>query len=214
MMDLARGLGWLSASDQRDELIRMIGDQMAANTVSPAEVDLICGLNKNSELGNDLHRLRLTPAQASNVNNAAVLACLGSASAHARVLKALTSSKDEDVQIAEVYLRHRPIGDAGELRSAAAGIARMSGSDAQVRALETLARHNLSDRDSLQELTRVFLLAKSVRVQRAVAGILLRSDYRAIGDPNLARALRQHRLKSPDGEDVIDILIRRLEMSS
>jgi hypothetical protein len=90
----------------------------------------------------------------------------------------------------------------------------MNGSDAQVRALDTLARYRLSDRESLEELTRLFPLAKSVNVQRAIAGILIRSDYRTIAGPELARALRQHRLKSPEGEDLIDVLIRRLQTSS
>src|SRR3984893_7189697 len=39
MVELARSLGWLSAADQRAELMRMIGDRLAGNTVSSAEVD-------------------------------------------------------------------------------------------------------------------------------------------------------------------------------
>jgi hypothetical protein len=31
--------------------------------------------------------------------------------------------------------------------------------------------------------------------------------------PELVRVLREHRLKSIDGKDLIDVLIRRLEMS-
>src|SRR4030095_13401324 len=85
------------------------------------------------------------------------------------------------------------------------------GSDAQVRALETLASYRLSDRESLDELTRLFPRAKSIGVQRAIAGILIRSDYRAIANPTLVSALRQHRLKSPTGDDVIDVLIRRTQ---
>jgi hypothetical protein len=50
-------------------------------------------------------------------------------------------------------------------------------------------------------------------VQRAIAGILIRSDYRQIASPELVRALREHRLKSPDGNDLIDVLIRRLSVS-
>jgi len=45
----------------------------------------------------------------------------------------------------------------------------------------------------LDELTRLFPLAKSLNVQRAIAGILIRSDYRTIAKPELVRALRQHR---------------------
>ena len=143
---------------------------------------------------------------------AAILACLGSADGRARVLRALTSSRDDDVEIAQLYLSHRPISDVHELRAIAAEIAHMSGSDGQVRALDTLARLRLTDGESLQELTRLFPLARSVNVQRAIAGVLIRADYAALPKPDLVRMLRQHRLKSPDGEDVIDVLIRRLQL--
>jgi hypothetical protein len=213
MIGLAANLGWLSPAEKRAELMRMIGDQLARNAVSPAEVDLACALNKDHELDQELVRLQLPPAQADKVPHAAVLACLGRTEAHARVLRALTSPNDEEVQIAQVYLHHRPIDDATELRGVATGIARMNGSDAQVRALDTLARYHLSDRESLVELTRLFPLAKSVNVQRAIAGILIRSDFQAIATPELVRTLRQSRLKSPDGADLIDVLIRRLQTS-
>jgi len=211
MLALARGLGWLTPAEQRAELMRMFGERLARSAVGSAEVDLACSLNKGRELQQDLHRLQPSHAQADKVANAAVLACLGSAAGHARVLRALTSPNDDDVQIAQIYLRHRPLADANELRVVATGITRMSGSEAQVRALDTLAGHRLSDRESLEELTRLFPLAKSVNVQRAIAGILIRSDYQSLARPELARALRQHRLKSPDGQDMIDVLIRRLE---
>src|SRR6202049_178918 len=210
MVELARSLGWLSAADQRAELTRMIGDRLTANTVGSADVDLVCALNKDHELDQELARLQVPPAQTDKVANAAVLACLGSTEAHARVLRALSSSNDDEVQIAQIYLHHRPIADATELRGVAASIARMNGSDAQVRALDTLAHYRLSDRESLEELTRLFPLAKSVNVQRAIAGILIRSDYQTIAKPKLAQTLREHRLKSPDGEDSIYVLIRQL----
>jgi hypothetical protein len=213
MLDLARRLGWLSPADQRIELIRMIGEELAGDAVSSADVDLVCDLNKDGALGQERHRLHVSPAQANKVPHAAVLACLGSADGHARVLRALTSPNDDEVRIAQTYLRLRPIADVAEFRGLATGIARMNGSDAQVRALDTLAQNPLFDRDGLEELTHLFLRAKSVSVQRAIAGILIRSDYRAIARPELVRALRQHRLKSPDGEDLIDVLIRRLQSS-
>jgi hypothetical protein len=213
MIGLAANLGWLSPAEKRAELMRMIGDQLARNAVSPAEVSLACALNKHHELDQEMHRLQLSPAQADKVTNAAVLACLGSTEAHARVLRALTSPNDEEVQIAQVYLHHWPISDPTELRGVATGIARMNGADAQVRALDTLARYHLSDRESLEELTRLFPRAKSVNVQRAIAGILIRSDFQAIATPELVKTLRQSRLKSPDGADLIDALIRRLQTS-
>jgi len=213
MVELARKLGWLSPEDQRAELIRMIGDRLAGNSVGSADVDLVCALNKDHNLDQELHRLHVPPAQANNVPHAAVLACLGSTEAHARVLRALSSPDDEEVQIAQVYLHHRPIADATELRGVAAAIARMNGSDAQVRALDTLAHYRLADRESLEALTGLFPRAKSVNVQRAIAGILIRSDYQTIADAGLLKTLREHRLKSPDGQDVIDVFIRRLQAS-
>ena len=213
MVELARSLGWLSAADQRAELMRMIGDRLAGSSVSSAEVDLVCALNKDHQLDQELNRLQVPPAQADKVAHAAVLACLGSAEAHARVLRALSSSDDQEVQIAQIYLHHRPIADATELRDVAAAIARMNGSDAQVRALDTLAHYRFSDRESLEELTRLFPLTKSVNVQRAIAGILIRSDYQTIAKAELVQTLSEHRLKSPDGEDSIDVLLRRLRAS-
>ena len=211
MIRLAGDLGWLSPAEQRAELMRMLGDRLSRNAVGSAEVDLACSLNEDGKLGPERYRLQLSPAEATRVTDAAVLACLGSAEGHARVLHALTSPRNDDVQIAQVYLRHRPIADAGELRAVAASAVQMDGSDAQARALETLASYRLSDRDTLEQLVRLFPRAKSVNVQRAIAGILIRSDYRAIATPGLAGELRRHRLKSPDGYDVIDVLIRRLE---
>jgi hypothetical protein len=213
MIRLADTLGWLSPEDQRAELVRMIADQLAEDSISFADVDLTCSLNEDRKLDQERHRLRLSPFQAAKVANAAVLACLGSAEGHARVLQALTSADDKDVQIAQVYLRHRPISDVNELRAAAAGIARMSASEAQVRALDTLALHYVSDRESLDQLALLFPVARSVSVQRAIAGVFIRSDYQAIARPELVRVLRQYRLKSRDGADLIDVLIRRLQLA-
>ena len=87
----------------------------------------------------------------------------------------------------------------------------MTESGAQVRALDTLARHRLSDRQSLDELARLFPVSRSVDVQRAIAAVLIRSDYRLLPRPEMVSMLSQSRLKSPGGADIIDILIRRLQ---
>lgn len=212
MIELAHRLGWLSPSDRRAELMAMMSDRLAKNAVGSADIDLVCALNKDGALAQDRHRLRLSPANAAKVPQAAVSACLGDAAGHAQVLRALTGSRNEDVELAQVYLRHRPLAEASELRAVATGISRMRGVDSQIRALDTLARHPLADRESLDELTRFFPLAKTVDVQRAIAGVLLRADYSVLDTPGLVRSLRQHRLKSPDGQDVIDMLVRRLQL--
>ncbi len=212
MLELASRLGWLSPSEHRTELVAMLNEQLAADSVTPTEVDLACALDRERELGREIDRLRVPPATATKVTHAAILACLGSTDGRARVLRALTGARDDDVEIAQLYLSHRPISDVHELRSVAAGIARMNGSDAQVRALDALAPLRLTDGESLQELTRLFPLARSINIQRAIAGVLIRADYSALPMPDLLRTLRQHRLKSPDGDDVIDALIRRLQL--
>ena len=212
MISLAGSLGWLSAEDQRAEFMRMIGDRMKAGSVGSADVDLVCALNKDHGLDQELGRLEADAAQGSKVADAALLACLGSPEARGRVVRAMTSSDDEEVKIAQIYVHHRPLTDA-ELRGLATEVARMKGANAQVRALDTLARYQVSDRESLEALTRLFPVAKSVNVQRAIAGVLVRSDNPTLAGPELMRVLRERRLKSPEGRDVIDILIRRLETS-
>jgi hypothetical protein len=210
---LAGSLGWLSPEEERTELVRMFGDRLAAGGVGISDVDLACALGNKHELDQERERLLPSSVSIGKAAHAAVLACLGSTEARARVVRALASPREDDVRIAQTYLHHRPIGDAAELRELAAAVLRMSGSDAQVRALETLAAYRLSDKEILEDLTHLFSLAKSIDVQRAIAGILIRSDYRTIASPDLVRALRQHRLKSPDGADVIDALLRRMLVS-
>ncbi len=95
------------------------------------------------------------------------------------------------------------------------GIVRMPGTDAQVRALDTLAGHRLSwIRVSLKTLAGLFPKTRSLQVQRAIAGIL---DPRGLPGSSLAgdlaKTLATHRVKSPDGKDLIDVLIRRLQSS-
>jgi hypothetical protein len=211
MIQLAGTLGWLTPAEQRAELVRMVGDLLVRRPIGPAEVDLICSLNRGSELDQERQRLPISPSQTDKVTHAVALACLGSMEGRARALQALTSNDDADVQIVEVYLGHRPITDVDELRPVVSGITRMTGSGAQVRALETLARHRLSDRQSLEELARLFPAADSVDVQRAIAAVFIRADYHSLPKPELVRVLSQSRLKSPNGGDIIDILIRRLQ---
>ena len=55
-------------------------------------------------------------------------------------------------------------------------------------------------------------VADSVIVQRAIASVFIRSDHRSIATPELVRVFREHR-KAASGNDVIDVLIRRLERS-
>jgi hypothetical protein len=221
MIELAAALGWLSPEARRAELQQMLVARLSPGSVGVADVELACSLNKEHALDldpvtvaggiNGIARPAVRGAQhGDGIAGAAVLACLGIPEARSRMLRGLASANAADVEIAQTYLHHRPLAEATELRAVAASVLRMPGSDAQVRALETLAGYRFSDRETLQALTHLFSLAKSIDVQRAIAGVLIRSDYTVIASPQLARTLRAQRLKSPDGADVIDVLIRRL----
>lgn len=212
MLLVAHNLGWLSTVELRAEQMRMAGDLLAGNSIGFAEVELVCSINKGRELDLELHHSSLATLRPARATHAAVLACLGSDEARTQVLRALGSTDDKDVQIAQAYLRHRPLAD-GELRNVAAGIARMTDARAQIRALDTLGRHHISDREIFDELARSFAQAKSVGVQRAIAEVFIRSDTKSIAGPQLVNLLRQYRIRSPGGEDLIDILIRRLQAS-
>lgn len=211
MMALAGSLRWLSPAQERAEFARMVAERMARDGLGKHEVDLACRrtLDRDADL---VQQVRASgAARPGNVVHAAVLACLGSTEAHEQTVRALTSARDDEVAIAQAYLRHRPLAGVGELRAVTAGIARMGAGSAQVRALETLARQRLADAESLQQIAALFPLARSLEVQRAIAGILIRADTQLLARADLVRTLRRHRMKSPDGSDVIEALIRLLQ---
>jgi hypothetical protein len=131
------------------------------------------------------------------------------------VLRALASPHEKDVEAAQLYLRHRPLTDARDLRSVANDIVRMPASPAQVRALDTLGRLHIADRQILADLTRSFATAGSLNVQRAIAEVFIRSDPSALPKREVASVLREHRLRSQDGRpDLIDVLLQRLNGAS
>jgi len=208
MLEVAQRLGWLSPADLRIEWLRMIDEMLARSDVSAGDVDLVCTLNA----GGDLDGLQSPTSALDDVAHAAVHACLGSAEARARTLAGLTSDSEGDVAIAQTYLRQRPIEDTAELRRVIADVAQMKGSDAQVRALQALSRYHLSDPESLDALARLFPVADSLTVQNAIAGVLIRADYKVLARADLVRTLRDHRRsKVAHGDDVIEALIRRLQ---
>ena len=85
------------------------------------------------------------------------------------MLEALTSADDREVELAQVYLYHRPITDIDELRAVSKAIANMKGSPAQIRAIDALARHHLSDRQSVEEMIRLYSQTRTAGVQTAIA---------------------------------------------
>jgi len=211
MIELAAALRWLTPVEQRAERMRIVEDIVAARTIDSADVDLVCALNKDRALDAELGRMQRALGSSERLGDTAVLACLGSAEARAQVLHALYGAREGDARVAQAYLAQRPITDVVELRALYAAVTKMPESDAQVRAFDTLARQQLSDPEVIDELARLLPQVKSVNVQRAIAGILIRSDYRLIAKGDLVRVLREHRRKSPGGADLIDALLRRLE---
>jgi hypothetical protein len=212
MIALAHRLGWLTAADERADFARMVVERAERGTLGSADVELACRRGTDPELAGEVDRQARTTRRDS-VALAAVRACAGSADGHQRVLRALVGGSGDDVALAQVYLRHRPIVEAGELRAVATGVAKRPAGDAQVRALDALAAHRLSDPESLAALAALFPQAGSLDAQRAIAGILIRADTGAIPRADLAKSLRRTRLRSPDGNDMIDVLIRRLDAS-
>ena len=108
----------------------MFEERLARNTVTPAEVDLACSLNRDG----DLDGIELARGDASRVANAALLACLGDAPARDRVVRALSSSSEDDVRFAQVVLSYRPLDQRSELPTVMSEIARhdeQGGADAR-----------------------------------------------------------------------------------
>ena len=211
MIALARSVGWLTQDTQRRELAAMIGDVLATRSIGFGEVDLICSLNEDRSLDSELARFHVAQSATTSAN-AAALACLGSDASRARVLRSLASADESEVQLAQAYLRHRPVSDAGELRELVREIGRTSVPAAQARALETVARHHVNDDATLEELAKLFTQTRSLAVQRAVAEVFLRAGIQA--SPGLAKVFREKRLRPAGGADVIEALIRRLEGSA
>ncbi len=213
MVKVAGALGWLAPEAQRVEHVRIVAGILGRNNLGPSDVDFVCGLNADRRLDAAFARLQTTPAQLGNAAVGAVLACMGNATGHERVLRATASANLADVHIAQVYFKHRPLTDAAELRAMTLDVAAMPASEAKIRALETLAGQRISDRESLEALARSYAQSESVAVQRAIAGILLRADFKSIERPELIRTLSGRRLRSADGQDIIDVLLRRLRLS-
>lgn len=210
MIGVAHAVGWLSPAQRRDELVQMFSEMMERKSIAGTEVGLACRLNKDGALDGALTRVS---APAAGVGHAALLACMGDAQARPRALKGLVSADDAEVRIAQFYLRHRPITDSDELRAMTREIAGMDGAEAQARALDVLARHYLSDRESVETLKKLYAKTGAWPVQNAIAGVLIRADPKAAGGEDVLRTLREYRLKSLPEGNMVDALIERLQLS-
>lgn len=208
MIDVAHAFGWLTAEEQNKERVQAMRELVARPALTAREVDLVCALNAEGDF--DAYRASIAPAAAETSGHDAALGCLGSASHRTRMLRAMTSANERDIEMAEVYFQHRPITAVDELRAVTSGIAGMQRAEAQVRALHALSRQRVTDGDGLAELARLFPVAGTIAAQRAIASVFIRGDYRSIATPELVRVFREHRKRS-DAADVIDVLIRRME---
>ena len=210
MVALARTVGWLTPAGERAEVAAAISDLIASGTAGFGEVEMVCALNGDRSLDSEVARFGVARLP-STAANAAALACLGNPESHVRTVRSLASANEDEVRVAQAYLRHRPIADAAELREVVAGIASMKASAAQARALEALARLHVSDADALDQLARLFARSTSLAVQRAIAEVFIRSGPQGPRDADLAATLRKHRLSAPGTSDLIDVLLARLQ---
>jgi hypothetical protein len=208
MLDLARDVGWLTREAHREELAAMLGELQARRDAGVAEVNLACRLNADRSLDG---RLAGTDGNGGTAQ-AAMRACLGSVEDRAQTLRALLGPAEADVQLAQAYLRHRPVDDPAELRDLTKGISEMPAGPAQVRALEALGRHYVSDGDVLHRLLDLYAQTSSSAVQSAVAGILLRADRSALPSAKLRETLISLRREASrdGGVGTIDALITLL----
>ncbi|MFO1328126.1 MAG: hypothetical protein U1F56_12275 [Rubrivivax sp.] len=211
LIDVAAAAGWFTPDERRAERVRLLSELRERRDIGVGEVDLACALDRDHELEGPMDRSAGDGSggpDGDTLAQAALRACGGSADARRRVLAALAGGDPADTAVAQAYLRRRPIGDGDELRRVADAVMRMPPSDAQVRALGTLARHYLSDRALLQELVHLFEATPSAEVQAAVAGILIRADRQALDVPALLELLQRHRRGA---QPIVDALVRRLQ---
>jgi hypothetical protein len=206
LIDIAHGLGWLSPDQRGQELALMLAELAARRELGVPEVHLACSLNEAGDLDGAFNRRVVAGGPEDDVAHAALRACLGSSEGHARTLQGLIGSDESAARVAQAYLRHRPVTDRQELHGLVSQIVAMPPSEAQVRALEALGRHYLSDPALLLMLTELFARTPSWAVQNAIAGILIRADRRTLPQAQLETALKEHRRPAPAGDDMIGAL--------
>lgn len=209
LLALAQQLGWLSHAAWRDERVHLLEQLLALRSIGVDEVELTCTLNQGGTLDGALDRHVIPTGHEDEVGRAAMQACLGHAGARQRVLQALASPQESDLRIAQALLRQRPFASTDELHRVTALVAAMDQPDAQVRALDALARQRLHDATSLGRLLQLYERTTAAAVQNAVAGVLIRADLGSLEEPPLLqRRLRAHRIESAPGQQpLLDLLL-------
>ena len=212
LIDLAWEAGWFTPDERHEERVRLLVDLHDRGSAGLPEIELACALNRDRELDGLFARRTKPGPQSDDLALAAIQACLGSADAHRRLLAAVTAGNPAEQALAQAYLRQRPVTDAAELRQMAAAVLALPAGGVQLRALNVLARHYLSDRSILAGLVQLYADTSSPEVQAAVAGILIRADRTALDVPAVLGVLTRNRLDAAPAQPIVDALIRRLQL--
>jgi len=209
LIDLGTALGWFSPTERHAEQLALIGVLAGKPRIDALDVDLACRLDKDRGLDGEADRAGI---RGDGAGAAALRACLADANARPRVLRALASSDERDVQVAQAYLRHHPDVPAADLRHVTREIAGMPASQAKVRALEALARLDIRDPETLANMAGIYANARTPNVQRAVAEVFIRSGAPELRRPEMVATLREHRVPASDSRgDLVDVLLAQLQ---
>jgi hypothetical protein len=195
LIDLSLLLGWLSPQSHAQAMVGLVQALLLQSQISLDDIDLACSLP--AFLVRELALLDLLAATASRldeVGHAAIAACLGHPQARARILGAVTSSRQTQRLQAAAVLRHRPIVDEDEQRRVVQAAAAMAAGDSQAQAIDLLGRQPLRGPETLETLMSLYARTSSAQVQSAIAAALLRADRSGLDSGAVADALTRHRL--------------------
>ena len=206
MLNLARDADWLTDADRRDELVRMMQDMNRLRKLGPDQVNIACSLNRKGEFDGALGPTSDGAAVGETAWHTALRACLGGVQDRERLLQALLGASEDDFKAARSYFRNRALSAGDELGRLAAGLVPLPPGDAQVRALDLLGQHYLSDAIALRQLVGLYAATESPQVQAAVAGILLRADRSKLSDQRLLQVVQANR-RAESRDTIIDTLI-------
>lgn len=213
MLRLARDLGWLTPVEHHSELRDMLGETYARQEPGIGDVAAACALNTGGEF-NGAWRSDQIPGKATEggdrLSRAALRACLGDEESRARMLAKLVGADDADLQLAHVYLRHRPIVGSSELARVLKGVVAEPSAAVQARALLALGRQAIDDLNIVDTLARLYASTPSEPVQVAVAGLLVRADRSLLERAHLLPMLVERRVGPAAGGTKVDALMARL----
>ncbi len=205
MLAAAETMGWLTAPEYQDEILRMVKELFDKNLVNHGLLSTVCPLNSAGQFAS----LIASWPMPNSVAKVAVLACFGHAGAAAMMIDALGSANPESIEVAQNYFRQRPLSDGASIESLAQRILNGgSGSESQLRALETLARFRISDAPSMSILLHAFAGSRSALVQQAIVKVFLFADLSVVNKMEFARVIRDSRL--PANPDATEFLLQRL----